>query len=140
MAQLIDILSWAAILGGSFFYLVGAVGLVRMPDVFTRMHATSVSETLGVGLLIIGMLLQAGFTLNGAKLVIIFIVLIYTGPIATHALARSALIAGVKPQLAEDRTRGKVTKGAGSDMPPKPKGGPKKPPARAKSSPRKKKR
>ncbi len=102
MAMLVTILSWAALAGGGFFYLVGAVGLNRMPDVFTRMHAASVSETLGVGLLVLGMVLQAGFTLVAAKLIIILLVLLVTGPVATHALARAALHDGEKPLLAGD--------------------------------------
>ena len=60
MSLVIDIASWVCILLGSFFTIVGAFGLVRMPEVFTRMHAASVTDTLGVGFLILGMGLQAG--------------------------------------------------------------------------------
>ena len=63
MSTVIDLASWALILSGSFFTVVGAFGLVRMPEIFTRMHAASVTDTMGVGLLILGMGLQAGFTL-----------------------------------------------------------------------------
>lgn len=98
----IHILSWAALVGGGFFYVVGAVGLNRMPDIFTRMHAVSVSETLGVGLLIIGMMLQAGLTLITVKLLIILLVMWTTGAVATHALARAALHDGEKPVLIGD--------------------------------------
>jgi multicomponent Na+:H+ antiporter subunit G len=101
----IDILSWAALLGGSAFYIIGAVGLYRMPDVFTRMHATSVGDTLGAGLLLVGMLLQAGPTLVGAKLVLIMLALLFTGSVATHALARAALQDGVKPVVASKSGR-----------------------------------
>jgi monovalent cation/proton antiporter MnhG/PhaG subunit len=101
MAALIDILSWAALGGGGLFYVVGAIGLNRMPDLFTRMHAVSVSETLGVGLLVLGMLLQAGFTLVAVKLIIIVLVMWATGAVATHALARAALHDGEKPLLAD---------------------------------------
>lgn len=87
----IDGLSWFLLVAGGFFYLVGAIGLVRMPDVFTRMHAGSLSDTLGAGLLIAGMVLQAGPTLVAAKLIIILVVLLFTGSVATHALARAAL-------------------------------------------------
>jgi len=100
MDMAINIASWAALLGGGFFYLVGAVGLNRMPDFFARMHAASVSETLGAGLLVLGMLLQAGPTLVAAKLVIILLVLLTTGSVATHALARAALHDGEKPLVA----------------------------------------
>ncbi len=63
MTALVDILSWLCLLGGGFFCLVGGIGLLRMPDFFTRMHAASVTETLGVGLVLFGLLLQAGWTL-----------------------------------------------------------------------------
>ncbi len=101
MGQVIDLLSWAALLGGGFFYVVGAIGLNRMPDIFTRMHAVSVSETLGVGLMTLGMLLQAGFTLVAVKLIMIMVVMMWTGAVATHALARAALHDGEKPLLAD---------------------------------------
>ncbi len=101
MAQVIDLLSWAALLGGGFFYVVGAIGLNRMPDIFTRMHAVSVSDTLGVGLLTLGMLLQAGFTLVAVKLIMIMVLMMWTGAVATHALARAALHDGEKPLLAD---------------------------------------
>ena len=84
---------------GSFFLIVGAVGLMRMPDVFTRMHATSVSDTLGAGFLFLGMMVEGGFTLVTVKLVIILVLFFFTGPLATHALARGALAVGVKPVL-----------------------------------------
>ncbi len=99
MALLIDIVSWLLVVGGSLFYLIGGIGLYRMPDVFTRMHAHSVSETLGAGALFAGMLLQAGWSLVALKLVILFAVIIYTGPVATHAVARAARFAGVEPML-----------------------------------------
>jgi multicomponent Na+:H+ antiporter subunit G len=102
MATVVDTLSWAALAGGGFFYVVGAIGLNRMPDVFTRMHAVSVSETLGVGLLVLGMLLQAGFTLVAVKLFIIMVVTMWTGAVATHALARAALHDGERPLLADE--------------------------------------
>jgi multicomponent Na+:H+ antiporter subunit G len=104
MMQLLDIVSWALILAGSFFIIVSAIGLVRMPDVYTRMHAASVTDTLGVGLLLAGLMLQAGFGLVMLKLVFIVILFFFMAPVATHALAQAALHAGVKPQLTEDRT------------------------------------
>ena len=99
----IDLLSAVLIVAGSFFVVVGAIGLVRMPDVFTRMHATSVTETAGAGLLLIGLMLQAGFTLLTLKLLFVLLLFLLTAPVATHALAQAALQAGVEPILAEDR-------------------------------------
>ncbi|MDH3668562.1 MAG: monovalent cation/H(+) antiporter subunit G [Paracoccaceae bacterium] len=102
MEAALDILSWAALVLGGIFYLIGAVGLNRMPDLFTRMHAVSVSDTLGVGLLILGMGLQAGASLITVKLVIIVLVLWTTGAVASHALARAALHDGEKPVLIDN--------------------------------------
>lgn len=98
----IDILSGVLLVTGAAFYLIGAIGLNRMPDVFTRMHAISVSDTLGVGLLVLGMLLQAGPTLIAFKLVVIYALLFLTGPISSHALARAALHDGEDPLLTNE--------------------------------------
>lgn len=103
MTLLVEAASWVLILLGSFFTVVGAFGLVRMPEVFTRMHAASVTDTLGVGLLIAGMGLQAGFSLVTLKLLFLLALFFFTGPVVTHALAQACLHEGIKPLLAEDR-------------------------------------
>jgi multicomponent Na+:H+ antiporter subunit G len=100
---LVEIASWLCILLGSLFTLVGAFGLVRMPEVFTRMHAASVVDTLGVGFLILGMGLQAGFGLITLKLVFLLALFFFTGPVVTHALAQACLHENVRPALTEDR-------------------------------------
>jgi multicomponent Na+:H+ antiporter subunit G len=105
MEAMLDVASWALILAASFFIIVGAIGLVRMPDVYTRMHAASLIDTLGAGLLLTGLMLQAGFGIVTFKLVFILVLLFFMAPVATHALAQAALHAGVKPLLSEDRTR-----------------------------------
>ncbi|MGE0697555.1 MAG: monovalent cation/H(+) antiporter subunit G [Hyphomicrobiaceae bacterium] len=103
LGLLVDIASWVCILAGGGFTIIGAAGLVRMPDLFTRMHAASITDTLGAGLLILGMMLQAGLTLITMKLLFILALLFFTGPVITHALAQAALHFGIEPQLAEDR-------------------------------------
>lgn len=103
MTLFVEIASWVLILLGSFFTLVGAFGLVRMPEVFTRMHAASVTDTLGVGFLILGMCLHAGLGLVTLKLVFLLALFFFTGPVVTHALAQACLHEGIKPMLAEDR-------------------------------------
>jgi multicomponent Na+:H+ antiporter subunit G len=99
----IDALSWACILLGSFFTVVGAFGLVRMPEVFTRMHAASVTDTLGVGFLILGMGLQAGLSLVTLKLLFLLALFFFTAPVVTHALAQACLHEGIQPMLNDDR-------------------------------------
>ncbi len=95
-----DLISWLLLVAGGFFFLVGAIGLNRMPDVFTRMHAVSVGDTLGVGLLVAGMALQAGPTLVTVKLFLILLVILLAGPVATHALAQAALHDKLYPLVA----------------------------------------
>lgn len=95
--------SWALMMGGSFFMLVGAIGVIRLPDVYTRLHAAGVTDTLGAALLIAGMSLQAGLSLVTVKLVLILIFLWFTGPVSSHALAQSALLSGRKPKLKHNR-------------------------------------
>lgn len=97
-----DAISWVLIVGGGIFVVIGAIGLNRMPDVFTRMHATSVSDTFGVGLMLVGMMVQAGFSLVTAKLLFLLLFLWFTAPVATHALARAAMLAGIKPLVVDD--------------------------------------
>lgn len=103
MSLAVDLLSWPLIVLGAFFTLVGGVGMVRMPDLYTRMHAASVIDTLGAGLLIAGMMLQAGLSLVTLKLLFILALFVFTGPVVTHALAQAALHERITPRLAEDR-------------------------------------
>jgi multicomponent Na+:H+ antiporter subunit G len=111
---LIDALSWACILLGSFFTVVGAFGLVRMPEVFTRMHAASVTDTLGVGFLILGMGLQAGLSLVTLKLLFLLALFFFTAPVVTHALAQACLHEDMQPTLHDDR-RDRVLSHPGHD-------------------------
>jgi multicomponent Na+:H+ antiporter subunit G len=101
MGLLLDIASWAFIAAGGFFCVVGAFGMVRMPDLYTRMHASGVIDPFGVVLILIGLMFQAGFTLIMAKLAVLVILLLFTSPVACHALGRAALHRGLKPKLAD---------------------------------------
>lgn len=103
MKLALDLTSWACLLGGGAFAIIGAFGMLRMPTFFTRMHASSVTDTLGVGLILLGLALQAGFTLVTVKLLIIGVLVLFTAPVATHALAKAALARGVDPLATEDR-------------------------------------
>lgn len=97
-----EALSALLLAAGSLFCMIGALGLLRMPDFFTRMHAASVTDTLGAGLILLGLMLQSGLTLITVKLIAIGVLIFFTSPAATHALARAALDRGVKPLLAGD--------------------------------------
>ncbi len=99
MAVVLDILSWACLLAGGGFAIVAGVGLLRLPDVFTRMHAAGIGDTLGAGLIVLGLMLQAGVSLNLVKLVLILVFIFFTSPTSTHAVAKAALHGGLKPLL-----------------------------------------
>lgn len=94
-----DWISMALLAAGGAFCVVGAVGMLRMPDFYTRMHAASVAETLGAGLILLGLMLQAGFTLVAVKLAIIGMLILFTSPAATNALAKAGLARGLQPLL-----------------------------------------
>lgn len=98
----IDGLSWAFLIVGGAFCLIGAIGLLRMPDFYTRMHAASIIDTLGAALILLGLLLQAGMTLIAVKLFMLAVLIFFTSPTATHALARAAMVRGLKPLLADE--------------------------------------
>ncbi len=100
MTIVIDALSWALLVAGGLFCIVGAIGMLRMPDFYTRMHAASVTETLGAGFILVGLVLQAGFTLVAVKLVMMGLLIFFVSPTATHALARAAMTRGLEPLLA----------------------------------------
>jgi multicomponent Na+:H+ antiporter subunit G len=99
MSLILDIASWALLVAGGFFCVVGAIGILRMPDFYTRVHSASVVDTLGAALILLGLLLQAGDPLVAVRLVIIGLLLFFVSPTATHALARAALIRGLAPLL-----------------------------------------
>jgi multicomponent Na+:H+ antiporter subunit G len=95
--MILDILSWISIAIGAFFVLVGGIGLIRMPDLFSRMHPAGILDTAGAGFLLLGFMLQSGGWMTAVKLALILVLLLFTSPVATHALAHAALLDGLKP-------------------------------------------
>ena len=97
MPTLVHLLAGACLLGGAAFLVIGAIGLVRLPDFFTRIHATGVIDTLGIALTFAGLVILAGWSLPAVKLVLILCFMLLTGPTATHALAKAALHGRLDP-------------------------------------------
>lgn len=114
MEMLLDAVSWLLILVGSVFLIVGGIGIVRLPDMFTRMHGAGIVDTLGACAVLIGLMVQAGFTIVAIKLVLIVVFILFTSPTTTHALARAALGGGARPQVDESS----VDAGVGEGEPP----------------------
>lgn len=104
MSFFVDLMSWALILTGGFFLVTGAIGVMRMPDFYTRLHAAGMTDTMGSSFLVAGLMLQAGFGMVTLKLVLILIFVYFTSPIATHALANAAYAAKLRMHPVTDRT------------------------------------
>ena len=101
MSAVLDIATVVLILLGSFATLTATLGLLRLPDFFSRTHSAGILDTLGAGLILFGFALQTGWSLVTVKLALVLVFILVTGPTAAHALARSALQSGVKPELPE---------------------------------------
>lgn len=97
-----NVVAVAMMSAGAFFLLVAGIGIVRFPDFYTRIHAMGKGDTLGIILVLLGLCVYEGFTLVSAKLLLALVFVALTNPVATHALARSALRYGLKPKLKND--------------------------------------
>ena len=97
------IASYTMVWAGLFFVVVGAVGVVRFPDFYTRLHAAGVTDTLGAELVLAGLIVQADSITTMLKLALIALFLFLTSPTSTHAIANAAYTAGVKPRLGPAR-------------------------------------
>lgn len=93
------IVSAAFMLTGAGLVLAGAIGVIRLPDFYTRLHAAGVTDTLGAELIIFGLIIQSGFTLVSVKLVLLGLIVFLTSPTSTHAVANAAYRSGLKPLL-----------------------------------------
>ena len=93
----IDIVSFLLVTLGGLCAFVGGVGILRMPDFYTRMHAASVTDSGALLLVIMGLALQAGWSLALPKLAAIVVFLFVTSPTAAYALANAALLSGFEP-------------------------------------------
>lgn len=121
LTAIVDILTWACFIVGGFFLFIGSLGMVRLVDFWARLHAASIIDSAGIGLILLGLMLQGGFTLITAKLVLIVLFLFITGPTASHAVANAAFMSGSRPHdLVEDvtsednKSEGKTKKSTGS--------------------------
>ena len=95
----IEIISWIFIVAGALLGIAGGIGIHRFPDFYSRLHAVGITDTLCAAAYLIGLGMQTGFSIASLKLLLIFIFLFFSSPTATHALADTALLSGLKPEL-----------------------------------------
>lgn len=95
---MLEIIVGICLIGGGIFGLIGGLGLLSFPDFYTRLHAAGITDTLCALLIVLGLVISAGFSLLTLKLLLILLFLLFTAPTATHALARSAVADDVAPQ------------------------------------------
>jgi multicomponent Na+:H+ antiporter subunit G len=106
MNLILEIASGFCLLLGSFLCLSGGIGILRFPDFFTRMHAVGVTDTLGAGMILIGLMLQNPQGIVLLKLMMILLFTLFTNPTASHALAKAALRNNLHPLLNEPGNKG----------------------------------
>ena len=85
--------------------VIGGIGMLRLPDFYTRIHAAGITDTMGAWLMLVGLMFQAGWTLVTVKLLMLLFFLVATSPLATHALAKAAFLRDLKPMIGPDRVR-----------------------------------
>ena len=100
--DIINFVSSLFITIGALSIIVGLLGVYRMPDFYTRLHAASIIDTLGTMLILFGLILYYGLNIVSLKLLLILIFILITTPTAAHALAKSALHGNLKPILKDD--------------------------------------
>jgi multicomponent Na+:H+ antiporter subunit G len=98
-----DWITYALFAASGFFFFAGSVGLVRFPDVYTRLHALTKSDNLGLGLASAGLAVQSGSWVVAAKLLLIWMIVIVAGATACYLVANSARNSGVEPWTGGDR-------------------------------------
>ncbi len=111
MSALVDLAAWIALVSGSVFCVIGAVGLLRMPEFWSRTHAAGITDTMGAGLILLGLMFKAGLGLVLVKLLMILFFLYLTSPTAGHALFRAAHAYGIPfgdSVLARSKVKGGV--------------------------------
>ena len=119
----LGIVSWALFALGSLLVFAGALGILRFPDFYTRLHAAGVTDTMGADLVLLAMALQADDPITILKLALIFVFLILTSPVSTHAAAHAAFVGGLNPLTGPELTFAETGEGprpADYEMPTKP--------------------
>ncbi len=95
--MVLHLISMLLIVVGCLFFVAGSIGMLRLPDVFARLHATTKADNVGLGLVVLGLLLQAESLFAAAKLILIWLLVVLASATVCHLIAQSALRGGVQP-------------------------------------------
>jgi multicomponent Na+:H+ antiporter subunit G len=99
----VEITSWIFIFTGALLGIAGGIGIHRFPDFYSRLHAVGITDTMCAGAFLIGLGMQTGFSIASVKLMLIFVFLFFSSPTATHALADTAMLSGLKARLDKEQ-------------------------------------
>ncbi|MDJ0950727.1 MAG: monovalent cation/H(+) antiporter subunit G [Alphaproteobacteria bacterium] len=97
LSLILDGISWILISIGSLFLVVGGIGLLRLPDVYARLHAAGITDTMGASMMVLGLAFQADSVLVVIKLLLILVFMLFTSPTSTHAVAKAAQSSRIRP-------------------------------------------
>ncbi len=100
--KMINLIVMGFLSAGVFFFITATIGLLRFPDLFTRLHATGKGDTMGASLILMGLAIYAGLTPETIKILIMLIFILLTSPVAVHAICRAIYATGVKPWVKEE--------------------------------------
>lgn len=96
--SLIDILSWSLLFYGLFLLITSSIGMLRMPDLYTKIHAASLAESLAIPIIMISLAIKYGANLNGAKVILLMIIMLIISPLSSYSIAGSALYCSIVPK------------------------------------------
>ncbi|AHY46267.1 monovalent cation/proton antiporter, MnhG/PhaG subunit [Rubrobacter radiotolerans] len=97
VALILDGATVLLVLAGAFFFLAGTVGLLRFPDSYTRLHSLTKADNTGLGLVVVGLMLQAPTVLFALKMVFVWFLVLVSGAVAAHLISSTALKSGYRP-------------------------------------------
>ena len=114
MNELINLLSILCLSLGCVCNIVAGLGLFRFPDFYTRMHAAGITDSLGSGFILLGLMLQTGWGIDLSKLILLLIFTLITGPTVSYALAKAARQQDLTKKIAKETAAAEKTCGEGS--------------------------
>jgi multicomponent Na+:H+ antiporter subunit G len=97
-----ELLTWVLIVAGSLFLIVGGIGILRLPDFYSRIHPAGITDTMGAWLVLVGLMFASESWMVTVKLAMLLVFLAITSPLATHALAKAAFMRGLRPMLGHE--------------------------------------